>query len=212
MAVPTVYEAMKTAFPQAIVQYEAGASIGNLNTSGIAAAVALAKRSDVAVVVLGDDLKTSSEWGDRDSLDLPGGQLALLNAVVASGTPVILVTVTGRTPTYACKLLLVPPPVSTSMMLLAKGNQSLNLRCGADQVRWTRQHTFGQRHCNALRLPAGSSWRDRHRQPHLRQGDPQRQAVAELGALGRPGDVRRRTVPAVAGGQVGGQQPFACRP
>ena len=50
--------------------------------------------------MLGDDVHTSSEWGDRDSLDLPGGQLQLLEAVVASGTPVVLVTVTGRTPTF----------------------------------------------------------------------------------------------------------------
>ena len=41
--------------------------------------------------------------GDRDSLDLPGGQLALLEAIVATGTPVVLVTVTGRTPTFGAK-------------------------------------------------------------------------------------------------------------
>ena len=36
----------------------------------IEAAVALAKRSDVAVLVLGDDLRSSSEWGDRDNLGM----------------------------------------------------------------------------------------------------------------------------------------------
>ena len=100
VSVPTAFEGLKAAFPDATVRYEAGANIGDTNTSRIGAAVALAKASDVAVVVLGDDLHTSSEWGDRDSLDLPGGQLQLLEAVVASGTPVVLVTVTGRTPTF----------------------------------------------------------------------------------------------------------------
>jgi beta-glucosidase len=100
VSVPTAFDALKAAFPQANVKYEAGANIGDTNTSGIPKAVALAKSSDVAVVVVGDDLHTSSEWGDRDSLDLPGGQLQLLDAVVATGTPVVLVTVTGRTPTF----------------------------------------------------------------------------------------------------------------
>lgn len=59
-----------------------------------------ARSADVTVVVVGDDLHTSSEWGDRDSLDLPGGQLQLLEAIVATGKPVVLVTVTGRTPTF----------------------------------------------------------------------------------------------------------------
>ena len=40
----------------------------------IKAAVALAKQSDVAVLVLGDDLHSSSEWGDRDNL---GGGLCV---------------------------------------------------------------------------------------------------------------------------------------
>jgi len=77
-----------------------GAQIGDTNMSGIPAAVALARSADVTVVVVGDDLHTSSEWGDRDSLDLPGGQLQLLEAIVATGKPVVLVTVTGRTPTF----------------------------------------------------------------------------------------------------------------
>ena len=41
------------------------------------AALALAARADVVVAVLGDDLKSASEWGDRDSLDLPGLQQIL---------------------------------------------------------------------------------------------------------------------------------------
>jgi beta-glucosidase len=62
--------------------------------------VELAKNSDVAVVVVGDDQHSSGEWGDRDSLDLPGGQLPLLEALAATGTPVVLVLITGRTATF----------------------------------------------------------------------------------------------------------------
>ena len=56
----------------------------------------LASRSDVVVAVLGDDAKSSSEWGDRDNLDLPGDQMPLLNALAATGKPIVLVLVTGR--------------------------------------------------------------------------------------------------------------------
>ena len=70
------------------------------NRTLIAAAVALAARSDAAVLVLGDDLATCGEWGDRDSLELPGAQLPLLEAVAATGTPTIVVHVGGRTASF----------------------------------------------------------------------------------------------------------------
>ena len=63
-------------------------------------AVELAKKSDVVIAVLGDNLQTSSEWGDRDSLDLPGDQLPLLSALAAGPTPVIVVLVSGRTVSF----------------------------------------------------------------------------------------------------------------
>jgi beta-glucosidase len=98
--VPTVYDALKAAYTNSTVEFLAGASFKDTDESSIPAAVALAEASDVAVVVVGDNLQTSSEWGDRDSLDLPGSQLALLEAVAATNTPVILVTITGRTPSF----------------------------------------------------------------------------------------------------------------
>jgi beta-glucosidase len=64
------------------------------------AAVALAMQSDVIVAVLGDNSHSSSEWGDRDNLDLPGDQMALLNALAATGKPIVMVLVTGRTASF----------------------------------------------------------------------------------------------------------------
>ena len=63
---------------------------------GIAEAVAAAKGADVAVVVLGDGDNTVGESLSRTSLDLPGRQLALLQAVQATGTPVVVVLINGR--------------------------------------------------------------------------------------------------------------------
>ncbi len=59
-------------------------------------AVALAKRSDVAVLVLGEIALMSGEAASRSSLKLSGGQEELLEAVAATGKPVVLVLVNGR--------------------------------------------------------------------------------------------------------------------
>jgi beta-glucosidase len=59
-------------------------------------AVAVAKSSDVAIVVLGDSAKTVGESASRTSLDLPGRQLNLVQAVYATGKPVIVVLINGR--------------------------------------------------------------------------------------------------------------------
>ncbi len=62
----------------------------------LARAVALARASDVAVVVLGEWQNMIGEAASRSSLELPGGQLALLQAVVATGTPAVLLVMNGR--------------------------------------------------------------------------------------------------------------------
>jgi beta-glucosidase len=59
-------------------------------------AVATAKRNDVAVLVLGEIALMSGEAASRSSLKLSGGQEELLEAVVATGKPVVLVLVNGR--------------------------------------------------------------------------------------------------------------------
>ena len=59
-------------------------------------AVANARRANVAVVVLGGGQRTCGENKSRSSLDLPGRQLKLLQAVQATGKPVVLVLINGR--------------------------------------------------------------------------------------------------------------------
>ncbi len=59
-------------------------------------AVALAGRAQVAVVVLGEWQNMIGEAASRAGLELPGGQLELLQAVVATGTPVVLAVMSGR--------------------------------------------------------------------------------------------------------------------
>jgi beta-glucosidase len=58
--------------------------------------VALARRSDLAILVLGEIDLMSAEYASRSSLKLSNGQQELLEAVAATGKPVVLVLINGR--------------------------------------------------------------------------------------------------------------------
>jgi beta-xylosidase len=71
------------------------------DTSQLQAAVDCARRSDVAIVFVGDlaglfQTGTVGEGSDADSLQLPGVQARLVQEVIASGTPTIIVMTSGR--------------------------------------------------------------------------------------------------------------------
>ena len=59
-------------------------------------ALELARAADVAVLVLGEAADMNGEVASRSTLDIPGRQLELLEAVAATGTPVVLVLLGGR--------------------------------------------------------------------------------------------------------------------
>jgi beta-glucosidase len=78
-----------------------GCGVSGDSTAGFDEAVALAREADVAIVAVGDrsglsDGCTSGEFTDRAELGLPGVQQALVEAVVATGTPTVAVLVNGR--------------------------------------------------------------------------------------------------------------------
>jgi beta-glucosidase len=78
----------KIVSPQSVVSYLSG--------EDIPAAVDEAKLVDVIILGLGERHGISGEGFDRSDLDLPGRQEALLEAVVATGKPVVLVLQNGR--------------------------------------------------------------------------------------------------------------------
>lgn len=78
------------------VQYAEGSGILDTSTAGFAQAVAAARGAQLAVLVLGERAEMSGEAGSRASLGLPGVQQQLLERVAATGTPVVLVTMSGR--------------------------------------------------------------------------------------------------------------------
>lgn len=99
--IPTVADALAAEFGAAELLLAEGCSVEGDDGSRIAAAVDAAAAADVAVVVVGDRAGlfgrgTVGEGNDVESLELPGRQRELIEAVVATGTPVVLVLLTGR--------------------------------------------------------------------------------------------------------------------
>jgi beta-glucosidase len=83
------------------VAYARGCEVTGDDASGIPDAAAAARRADVAIVVVGGrsglvDGCTSGEFRDAADLGLPGRQAELVEAVVATGTPTVVVLVSGR--------------------------------------------------------------------------------------------------------------------
>jgi beta-glucosidase len=82
--------------PNTSVTYAKGVEISGDSTDGIAEAARLADRSDVAILAVGESAEMSGEAASRSSLDLPGRQLDLVKAVVATGKPTVVVLMNGR--------------------------------------------------------------------------------------------------------------------
>lgn len=78
------------------VRYERGCSIVDDDLSGIPAAVAAAQAADVVVAVVGDHLRFIGETQSTATLELQGGQIALLEALEKTGKPVIVVLVNSK--------------------------------------------------------------------------------------------------------------------
>ncbi|MFD9604142.1 glycoside hydrolase family 3 N-terminal domain-containing protein [Streptomyces sp. NPDC059970] len=99
--IPTVLQSLRAEFPEAKLSSAQGCEVDGTDTSGIAAAAELARDADVCVAVLGDRAGlfgrgTTGEGCDVADLSLPGVQGELLDALLATGTPVILILLTGR--------------------------------------------------------------------------------------------------------------------
>ncbi|GAK55512.1 glycoside hydrolase family 3 domain protein [Candidatus Vecturithrix granuli] len=100
--VVTIFEAIKARVsPDTQLYFAQGCDVLNETKDGFPVAVAAAKKAEAAIVVVGDRAGlvegcTSGEARDRAMLDLPGVQKELIQAVCATGTPVIVVLVQGR--------------------------------------------------------------------------------------------------------------------
>ena len=92
----SVLDGIRQAVPGTKVLFAAGAPVEENDSSGIAAAVRVARRADAVIMVLGEHRDMSAEARNRTSLDLPGVQLQLLQAIHATGRPLVVVLMNGR--------------------------------------------------------------------------------------------------------------------
>ncbi len=100
----TMLDGLKAAMPNVSIDTLCfGGKIANVNANGIRIARHKASAADVNIVVVGENSQRYSAFGrtcgencDRDDLNLPGMQQQLLEAVVASGKPTVVVLMTGR--------------------------------------------------------------------------------------------------------------------
>ncbi|WP_328347793.1 glycoside hydrolase family 3 N-terminal domain-containing protein [Micromonospora sp. NBC_00421] len=99
LELPSLRDELARRVPQLL--HEPGCAITGGDTSGIGAAVTSAAGADVCVLAVGDRAGmfgrgTSGEGCDAPDLRLPGVQAELVRAVLDTGTPVVLVLMTGR--------------------------------------------------------------------------------------------------------------------
>ncbi len=77
------------------VRFAQGCTVKGDSKEGFAEAMEAAKRSDFAVLVVGNSGETEGEQRDRANLDLPGVQAELIRAVAATGVPTAVVLING---------------------------------------------------------------------------------------------------------------------
>jgi beta-glucosidase-like glycosyl hydrolase len=99
--VQTAVDALRAELPDAEVVHEPGCAVQGDDRFGFAAAVAAARDADVCIALVGDlaglfGHGTSGEGCDAEDLRLPGVQAELLAELIETGTPVVVVVVSGR--------------------------------------------------------------------------------------------------------------------
>ena len=95
----TLLQGIRNAVPENVrVSHADGAPLDLHDDSraGFEEALRLARQADVVIMALGEGRHMSGEAASRTTLNLPGAQQDLLEAVHATGTPVVLVLIAGR--------------------------------------------------------------------------------------------------------------------
>jgi hypothetical protein len=98
---PSVVDALRGELPNADIVHEPGCDTRGEDRTGFDAATDAARQADLCIAVVGDRAGlfgngTSGEGCDAEDLRLPGVQADLLDALFATGTPVVVVVVSGR--------------------------------------------------------------------------------------------------------------------
>lgn len=98
----TPLTALTEMYGQASVSFAAGLAYSrDKSEAGIAEAVKAAKNADITLMFAGEESVLSGEAHCRADISLPGAQTRMIEALKATGTPLVLVVMTGRPMTIA---------------------------------------------------------------------------------------------------------------
>lgn len=162
--VVTLLEGIRNAVPSsARLLYAQGCTIEGDDRSGIAPAVEAAKNADAVVLAVGESSAMSGEAASRSTLDLPGIQNALVEAVASAGKPVVLVLMNGRPLSVGWAEAHIPAILETWFLGVQTGNAVADVLFGdynpSGKLPVTFPRTVGQvpfyyNHKNTGRPPA----------------------------------------------------------
>lgn len=119
----TVLEGIKNAVsPNTQVLYARGCNISDDSTHLFSQAIAVAAKSDVVVMAVGESAQMSGEAYSRASIDIPGVQEALIKAVAKTGKPVVVLLMNGRPLTINWVAAHIPAILDTWLLGTQAGN------------------------------------------------------------------------------------------
>ena len=123
---------LKTALEQAhmITGYAPGVTTRSDDVSGIPAAVELAKGADVVLLAIGEDYDFSGEARSYADIGLPGPQEALIDALKATGKPIVAILMNGRPLGLEKALKGIPAVLETWYLGLESGHAIVSLLTG----------------------------------------------------------------------------------
>ena len=107
----TVLDGIRAHADQVVLTFASGGDLAAKDPELLAAASATMVNSEVSIVVVGDDTRFAGECRSTATLELQGGQCALIDAAASSGKPFILVLV-------ASKPLVLPPSAEQASAIL----------------------------------------------------------------------------------------------
>jgi beta-glucosidase len=124
----------KAVSPRTRVLYARGAPVDTVSTTGFTEAVRLARTADAVLLVIGERADMSAEAASRASLELPGAQLELAQAVVraarAARKPVVAVLLNGRPLALQWLADSVPAILETWFLGVEHGNATADVLFG----------------------------------------------------------------------------------
>jgi beta-glucosidase len=153
----TLRRALTQKLGESRIHYAKGGDILNASDSDISAAVSAAQNSDVAILALGEDAPSmTGEAASRAWFGLPGRQEDLLEKVVATGKPVVLILFSGRPLTLPWAFEHVPAVLAAWFPGVQAGNALTDLLLGDAAptghlpLSWPRSVGQGPLYYNAL--------------------------------------------------------------